>query len=90
MNRYGQIITTRLSPRAVGQIIKRSTAAAGLDPSCFSSHSLRVGHCTTAARAGISERVIMAQTGHTTDEMVRRYIRQGGIFVKNSAASLGL
>lgn len=90
MNRHGQMITSRLSPRAVGQIIKRSTTAAGLDPSCFSSHSLRVGHCTTAARAGISERIIMAQTGHTTDEMVRRYIRQGGIFVENSASSLGL
>ena len=32
----------------------------------------------------------MAYSGHTTEEMVRRYSRQDGIFVENSVASLGL
>jgi len=90
LNRHGKIVSSRLSLRAVGLIIKRSVTAAGLDPTRFSSHSLRVGHCTTAARAGVSERVIMAQSGHTTERMVRRYVRDGGIFIENSASSLGL
>lgn len=40
--------------------------------------------------AGISERAIMAQTGHKRVAMVRWYIREGSLFRENAAARLGL
>jgi integrase len=53
-------------------------------------HSLRAGHATSASANGAPERVIMAQTGHKSLNMVRRYIRDGSLFRENSAAFLGL
>src|SRR4051794_32470816 len=43
-----------------------------------------------AAAAGASERAIMNQTGHWSLTMVRRYIREGGLFRENAAATVGL
>lgn len=51
-------------------------------------HSLRAGLCTTAARAGHSERSIMNQTGHRSVQMVRKNIRDGSLFLDNAAAGL--
>lgn len=62
--------------------------AAGLDPSRLSGHSLRSGLATAAAKARKSERSIMAQTGHRSAQMVRRYIRDGELFSENAAAGL--
>ena len=39
---------------------------------------------------GASERSIMAQTGHRSVQMVRRYIREGSLFRENRAGKLGL
>ena len=41
-----------------------------------------------AAKAGKSERTIMAQTGHRSVTMVRRYIREVSVFTDNAAAGL--
>lgn len=54
----------RLSDKAVARLVKRAAKDAGLDPSRLSGHSLRSGLATAAAKAGKSERAIMAQTGH--------------------------
>lgn len=70
--------------------MKRAAAAAGLDASTFSGHSLRAGLATSAAKAGKSERAIMAQTGHRSVAMVRRYIRDADLFSDNAAAGIGL
>lgn len=69
---------------------KHLAQRAGLDTKRFSGHSLRAGHATTAARAGVNERTIMHTTGHRSEKMVRRYIREGTLFHDTSAASLGL
>jgi len=61
---------------------------AGYDCRQFSGHSLRSGLATAAAQAGKSERVIMATTGHRSEKMVRRYIREGSLF--SCCASEGL
>ncbi len=53
-------------------------------------HSLRAGLATSAAAAGASERVIMAQTGHRSADMVRRYIRDGNLWRENAAMLVGL
>jgi integrase len=61
-------------------VVKRAAESAGLDSSRYAGHSLRAGLATSAAAAGVSERAIMAQTGHKSVNMVRRYIREGSLF----------
>jgi hypothetical protein len=39
---------------------------------------------------GVSERDIMRQTGHKSTEMLAKYIRVGEIFMRNTAAGLGI
>ncbi len=90
VNRHGNLQEGRLSDKAVALIVKRTAEAAGLDSSKYSGHSLRAGLATSAAAAGVSERAIMAQTGHKSEAMVRRYIREGSLFLNNAACSLGL
>lgn len=79
-----------LPDRAIAEVVKRAAAAAGYDPARFSGHSLRAGLATAAAAAGVEERAIMEQTGHTTTRTVRRYIRRGALFRNNAAARVGL
>lgn len=80
----------RLHDRGVAMAVKRRLAAAMIDPASYAGHSLRSGLATSAARAGASERSIMAQTGHKSLPMVRRYIREGSLFLENAAAVVGL
>jgi site-specific recombinase XerD len=80
----------RLSDKSVALTVKRTARAAGLDPANYAGHSLRSGLATSAAAAGASERAIMAQTGHKSLPMVRRYIRNGSLFRENAAAAVGL
>ncbi len=65
-------------------------AAVGLDAANYAGHSLRAGLATSAAIAGASERSIMAQTGHRSVNMVRRYIRDDSLFRENASAKVGL
>lgn len=90
ITRHGQIQPGALSDKAVALIVKRWAQAAGLDPAQYAGHSLRAGLATAAAQAGVPERVIMAQTGHRSVTMVRRYIRTGSLFRENAAAEVGL
>lgn len=90
INRHGQVAEERLSDRAVALIVKRLAALAGLDARFYAGHSLRAGLATSAAAAGASERSIMAQTGHRSVGTVRRYIREGSLFLENAAAKAGL
>ncbi|OHV18258.1 hypothetical protein BK022_00360 [Methylorubrum extorquens] len=70
--------------------MQRRAAAAGLDPTLFSGHSMRAGFATSAALAGVEERLIMRQTRHRSAATVRRYIRDGELFARNLAAEVGL
>src|SRR4051794_20201040 len=90
ITRHGSIQDRRLSGLDVARIVKKLAARAGLDAARYAGHSLRAGHATSAAIAGASERSIMAQTGHRSVQMVRRYIRDGSLFRENSAGKLGL
>lgn len=80
----------RLTDKSIALVVKRAARLVGLDPARFGGHSLRAGLATAAAQAGASERSIMAQTGHKSLPMVRRYIRSGNLFKENAAASVGL
>jgi integrase len=86
----GRIGPARLSDKAVALIVKRTAQAAGRDPALYAGHSLRSGFATTAAGNGASEAAIMLQTGHRSVQVVRGYIRAGGLFIGTAAAKLGL
>lgn len=78
----------RLASRGVAHAVKMAAAAAGLDPTRYSGHSLRAGLATSAARAGKSERAIMNQTGHRSVTVLRMYIREGCLYRENAAEGL--
>ena len=80
INRHGQIATSALSGRAVALIIQDGCRRAGLDPTQYAGHSLRAGFCTAAALAGKPNWQIRKQSGHKTDVMLNRYIRDGRLF----------
>ena len=70
----------RLTTQAVADIIKRYTAAAGLDPALFGAHSLRAGFITTAAERGADLARIMDVSGHRDPRTVVGYIRRASMF----------
>ena len=78
----------QLSGEAVSLVVKGRVAAIGLEPNEFSGHSLRAGLATSAAAAGVSSWKIRQQTGHASDAMLARYVRDGELFIDNAAAEL--
>lgn len=88
VTRYGRIENTTLSTQAVAIIVKERAKAIGLDANKFSGHSLRAGLVTSAAQAGVSSWKIRQQTGHKSDAMLNRYIRDGRLFIDNAAGEL--
>jgi integrase len=90
VDRHGHIGATRLTGQAVALVLKRHATRAGLDPGEVAGHSLRAGLATSAAAAGVPERVIAEQTGHKGTAMLRRYIREGSLFRENAASAVGL
>jgi integrase len=90
VDRHGHIGTTRLSAQAVALVLKRHAVRIGIDPGEVAGHSLRAGLATSAAEAGVPERVIADQTGHRGTVMLRRYIREGSLFRENAASAVGL
>ena len=90
VSKKGVVGAGRLTDRVVALVVKATAEAAGLDPAKYAGHSLRAGLATSAAAAGASERSIMAQTGHKSVTMARRYIRSGEVFRENAAAVVGL
>lgn len=86
----GKVTPEGLGDRSVALIVKKAATAAGFNPEEFAGHSLRAGLATAAAVAGVSERKIMDQTGHRSEAMVRRYIRDGNLFRDNAASKVGL
>ena len=88
VNRHGQISESAISPQAVALVIKERAQAVGLDPARYAGHSLRSGLVTSAAQLGVSSWKIRQQTGHRTDAMLARYIRDASIFVDNAAGAV--
>ena len=88
VTRHGRIENTNLTTQAVAIIVKERVNSIGLDASKFSGHSLRAGLVTSAAIAGISSWKIRQQTGHKSDAMLNRYIRDARLFVDNVAGAI--
>ncbi len=90
VTRHGRIGQTAITAQVVALVVKRTAAAAGLDPAKYSGHSLRAGFVTQTAMNGATESNIMRQTGHTSNATVRGYIRMANLFVNNPSGMLGL
>jgi integrase len=88
VNGHGKVGTVKLSDKTVARVVKRAVAAAGLDPAQYGGRSLRAGLATAAAKAGRTERTIMKQTGHRSERMVRKYVRDAELFTDDAAAGL--
>ena len=81
--RHGYVANSRLSDKAVAIVVKRTVKAAvlarGLSQADaeaaaknVAGHSLRAGLVTSAAAAGVEERVIMSQTRHKNASTLRK------------------
>jgi integrase len=88
VDRFGNIGSRALHASAVGEILRKRMAAAGIDPKGYSAHSLRAGLVTSAAKAGVPGWKIRQQTGHKSDTSLARYIRDQQIFENNAAAAI--
>ena len=75
-----------LSPAAVGAIVQRRAAMAGLEGD-FGGHSLRSGFVTEGGRQGIALPALMAMTEHRSVASVVGYFQAGGS-AANPAAHL--
>jgi integrase len=88
VDRHGRVLAGRLSGEAVSLILRARMATAGFDSAGYSGHSLRAGFATSATRAGVSTLKIRQQTGHASDAMLSRYVRDGELFLENAAGIL--
>ncbi len=74
VDRHGRVGAARLAPKAVTRVVRRAATRAGLDPTRYRGLSLRRGMVTAATEHGVSDARIMAQTGHRSRRLVRRYM----------------
>jgi integrase len=80
-----------LGNHVVARMLRARAVAAGLDGSRITAHSLRAGHATTAALAGVPLTRIAAQTRHKDlNVLVNRYIRPLEALATTSSKDLGL
>lgn len=88
INRHSVVSESALTPQSIALIVKERAKAVGLDSTKYSGHSLRAGLVTSAARAGVSSWKIRQQTGHRSDAMLHRYIRDAKLFIDNAAGAI--
>ncbi|SFL48601.1 Site-specific recombinase XerD [Loktanella salsilacus] len=88
ITRHGHLAANPLTGDAVSVLLRERLSASGIKPEGYSGHSLRAGFATSAAQAGVSTLKIRAMTGHTSDAMLARYVREGELFIGNAAGEL--
>lgn len=88
VNRQSEISGERLTSHAVAVIVKERVAALGLDPSKYAGHSLRAGLITSAAALGVPIWKLKAQSGHRSDAILSRYVRDADLFTNNAAGAV--
>ena len=88
IDRHHRIAPKRLSGEGVCLVVRERVRAAGINLGNYSGHSLRAGLATSAAQAGVASWKIRQQTGHASDAMLARYIRDGELFNDNAASAL--
>jgi integrase len=68
------------------KMIKKRSAAAGLDPALFSGHSMRAGFLTSAAEAGADVLKMSEVSRHKSLDVLRRYVRRSNLFKSHAGA----
>ncbi len=72
-------------------MLRKRARAAGLAAERITAHSLRAGHATSAAVAGVTLDRIAAQTRHKRlSSLIERYIRPAQAMEYTSSRDLGL
>jgi integrase len=84
----GKIGTTALTPKSVNEITKAHGKRIGIDPTSVSSHSLRSGFLTSAAKKGASIFKMADISGHRSMDVLQSYVRDAEIFVNHAGAGL--
>lgn len=79
-----------LSPAAIASIITGRAKAAGLGHLGVTAHSLRSGHATTAAEAGVAAERLARTTRHANLATLALYTRPADTLRDTSSSSLGL
>lgn len=92
VDRHGNIPSEPLRGDAVSTILRSRLTGAGIVAEGYSGHSLRAGLAaglaTSAIKAGVPTHKVRAQTGHTSDAMLNRYVRDVEMFEGNAAGIL--
>ncbi len=71
-------------------MLKRHASRPRFDPKQAAGHSLRTGLATSAAAAGVAERIIAEQRSPRGTAMLRRYMRESSLFRENAGGAVGL
>lgn len=80
-----------ISGEAVARMLRTRARAAGMSTERITGHSLRAGHATTAAAAGVALDRIALQTRHKRlFTLIERYIRPAQALEVTSSRDLGL
>lgn len=97
---HATIASTPLSDRSIARIIQLRASAAGITggeysqafgaESWVSGHSLRAGHATAAAEAGLSPMSIARTTRHKRLDSLARYVRPTSAVEDSTAGKIGL
>ncbi|TGN65751.1 site-specific integrase [Nocardioides eburneiflavus] len=89
---WGSTISLQaLTGHVPARMLRARAEAAGLDGTRITAHSMRAGHATTAALAGVPLDRIAAQTRHKDiGVLVNRYIRPLEALAATSSKDLGL
>jgi len=88
VDRHGNVSPDRLRSDAVSTILRDRVCRAGIASDGYSGHSLRAGLATSAIKAGVPTYKVRAQTGHASDTMLSRSVRDGEMFDGNAAGVL--
>jgi site-specific recombinase XerD len=90
VTRWGVVEGDALSHRGVNVVIRRLVESIGLDPSLYSSHSLRSGIATDLNAADVSAAMVQERTRHKSLNMVGRYHRPKTALRNNFSKRAGL
>ena len=80
-----------ITAAAINNVVQRRVLAAGLEnASGYSAYSLRAGFVTEAKNRGIDEADIMRHTRHKSVQIMRRYDRTSGLWIRNATTGVSL
>ena len=98
---HSRIADTAMSDRSIARIIQTRAAAANINEKDYahiagvaqtwvSGHSLRAGHATSAAAAGVDPMTISRTTRHRRLDSLARYVRPASALEDSTAGKIGL